>query len=98
VVLGVPRCVVEVEAAAAAEVEDVPVGDPADAFLRDRGAVAVHGVEQVAVDPPGARVEPLGVDEVAGADLADHHLGGGEGLGDVAGPPAWSRWMWLRTR
>jgi hypothetical protein len=84
VVLGVAGGVEQLQAPPATEVEDVTVGDAADPLDGDRGAVAVDGVVQLAVDAAGAGVQPVRRDEMAGADLADDHRGPWERGGDVA--------------
>src|SRR4051812_47491918 len=46
----------------------------ADVLLRDRRELTPEGVEGVAVESPGARLEPAGIGKVRRADLRDVHL------------------------
>ncbi len=52
---------------------DHPLPDEADVLLRYRRELAPQRVERVAVQPPGACLEPRRVDEVRGADSGDVH-------------------------
>src|SRR3954470_6400634 len=48
--------------------------DYADVLLRDRRELTPERVERVAVESPGARLEPAGIGKMRRADLRDVHL------------------------
>ena len=52
---------------------DDGVADRADIAGRDGGELAPELVERVSVEPAGARLEPLGIDEVRETELGDVH-------------------------
>ena len=84
VVLGVPRRLDQGELVAATEVDPLPVARGQDPRGVDGEHPPVEGVEELAVDPPGAVDETGGVDEVGGALLVDDHGRRGEVGGEIA--------------
>ena len=69
--------------------------EDADVGRRHRHDLAPQAVEVVAVEPPRAGHEALGVDEVRRAALVDPDLRAGPAPQSAPVAPAWSKWMWV---
>ena len=75
------------------------VSDDVDVLGRDGHELAPERVERVAVEPPGARLEPARLDEMRRADRR-RRAPAATGCSRTRAPaaPAWSKWMWERSR